>query len=300
MKKYWKWIGLISVLALLAGSGCQKDKAKPVEPSDKGKIVLPDTVVDIGNGTTLKMVVLPGGTFQMGSNAAAEEQPVHSVTVTGFSIGMTEITQDFYTAVMGTNPSSFGGDTSVRLPVDRVSWYDAALFCNALSKLKGRDTVYIYSGVIDANVVIDYSKNGYRLPTEAEWEYACRAGTTADYYWGAGYPLSSGADTLAADDNAVWEHNSNSRTGGVAAKNANGWGLFGMSGNVWEWANDWQGSYTDSAKTDPIGASTGLSRVLRGGSWSNPAGNLRSSYRGSGSYPDYRGNVIGFRIACRP
>ena len=269
-----KIIGSMMVLMLLASLGCQKDKANPAAPiNDNGKTPKDSLVVKAAE----EMVAIPGGTFQMGS---------------------TEVTQELYMAVMDTNPADFATDGTK--PVETVSWYDAALFCNELSRLSGKDTVYTYAGTIDSSVVIDYTKNGYRMPTEAEWEYACRAGTTTDYYWGKSYPITTHADTLAIDSNTVWSSNSNGHTWPVAGKKPNAWGLYDMSGNVWEWVNDWYGSYTAGPQADPAGPTTGIFRVLRGGGWDINDDYLRSTYRDYDGGPNYRDFSIGFRLTSRP
>jgi formylglycine-generating enzyme required for sulfatase activity/5-hydroxyisourate hydrolase-like protein (transthyretin family) len=246
----------------------------------------------------LTMVSIPAGTFQMGdTNSAIGAIPVHSVTLGAFTMSQTLVTQEQYVAVMGVNPSYF--DSGSTWPVEQVTWYDAALFCNKLSKLAGLDTVYghnIGDGYTD---LIDYTKNGYRLPTEAEYEYAYRAGTTTDYYWGRNYPPTTTADTLAIDSNAVWYGNSPTNTQPVATKKPNAWGLYDMSGNLWEWCNDWYGSYSASSQTNPTGAISGSYRVLRGGSWSNGYGlvDLCSAYR---LYfgPNGISSLVGFRVVC--
>ena len=248
-------------------------------------------------------VRIPAGTFQMGdTNVAIGATPVHSVTLGAFTISQTPVTQAQYQQVMGTNPSYF--DSGRTWPVEEVSWYNAALFCNALSKLADKDTVYVYAhGVIDSTVMIDYTKNGYRLPTEAEYEYACRALTTTDYYWGRNYPPNSSVDTLALDSNAVWSNDSPNGTQPVARKKPNAFGLYDMSGNVWEWCNDWFGNYDDSSRTNSIGAtfgsySHGNFRVFRGGSWT-PTGTytLAAAFRNEDS-PNARFNSVGFRVVC--
>jgi formylglycine-generating enzyme required for sulfatase activity len=270
-------------------------------------------------------VSIPAGTFPMGDTNSAigmgDSTPVHSVTLGAFCISRTPVTQGQYAAVMGIDPAYF--DSGSNWPVERVSWYDAALFCNALSKLAGKDTVYVYRhGTIDSTVVIDYTKNGYRLPTEAEYEYACRAGTTTDFYWGRNYPPLDFADTAALDSNAVWSFDSidismsisvtdsgndtvpdtsfvaiNS-TKRVGSRKPNALGLYDMSGNVWEWCNDWQGRYSDTGQTDPTGPATGGARVLRGGAWyvDDPR-YLCSAFR-LGLNPVGALNNIGFRVVC--
>ncbi|MGA3052234.1 MAG: SUMF1/EgtB/PvdO family nonheme iron enzyme [Chitinispirillaceae bacterium] len=255
---------------------------------------------------SILMDSIPSGTFQMGDTSAdVGAIPVHNVTLGAFAISQTPVTQAQYDAVMGNNPSYF--DSGNAWPVEQVSWYNAALFCNALSKLSvpPKDTVYVYGDRrMDSTVVIDYTKNGYRLPTEAEYEYACRAGTTTDYYWGRNYPPDSTADTLALDSNAVWANNSNGTTRPVMTRKPNAFGLYDMSGDVWEWCNDWFGSYNDTSQTNPTGATIGSfpggnKRVLRGGSWSLnvSASTLCSAYRNS-TNPYHAYSNIGFRVVC--
>ncbi len=249
------------------------------------------------------MVNIPAGTFQMGGTGLYAS-PVHSVTLGAFTMSQTLVTQEQYLAVMATNPSYF--DSGSTWPVEQVNWYDAVLFCNRLSVFAGLDTVYTYSGIYQGsgydtltNVAINYSGNGYRLPTEAEYEYACRAGTTTDFYWGRNYPPLTSADTLAMDSNAVWNYNSPNGTHLVASKKPNAWGMYDMAGNLWEWCNDWFGSYQSGAQTNPSGPGSGSYRVLRGGSWDDNAVALAASYRniyypGSGRY------YYGFRVVCGP
>ncbi len=245
------------------------------------------------------MVNIPAGTFQMGGTAPYAS-PVHSVTLGAFTMSQTLVTQEQYLAVMGTNPSYF--DSGSTWPVEQVNWYDAALFCNRLSVFAGLDTVYTYTGIYQGsgydsltNVTINYSGNGYRLPTEAEYEYACRAGTTTDYYWGKNYPPMTSADTLAMDSNAAWKYNSPNGTQPVARKNPNGWGLYDMAGNLWEWCNDWFGSYSSGAQTNPTGPSTGSYRMLRGGSWDDNGIALTAAYRNM-YYPGGGRYYYGFRV----
>jgi formylglycine-generating enzyme required for sulfatase activity len=148
-------------------------------------------------------------------------------------------------------------------------------------------------------LAINYAKNGYRLPTEAEYEYANRAGTTTDYYWGRNYPPTTTADTLAIDSNAVWYYNSENGTQPVATKKPNAWGLYDMSGNLWEWCNDWHGSYSATSQTNPTGTTSGIFRVLRGGSWYDYgyAYGLCAAYRDVLN-PENEGGNVGFRVVC--
>jgi len=203
------------------------------------------------------MALIPGGTFMMGSNdGESDEKPVHQVTVNGFYMDKTEVTQAEYERVMGTNPSYFKGCPDC--PVEKVIWYDAKEYCD---------------------------KVGKRLPTEAEWEYAARAGSTTKYYWGNGAP----------DAYAWYNGNSESKTHPVGQKQPNAWGLYDMSGNVWEWCSDWYDlDYSKSSSQNPQGPSSGEYRVLRGGLWGNLPVILRSAVRYRFA-PDSRLIVSGFR-----
>jgi formylglycine-generating enzyme required for sulfatase activity len=225
--------------------------------------------VDLGNGVKLEMVELPGGTFLMGSPEEEEnrlrfEGPQHQVTVSAFAIGKYEVTQAQWQAVMGNNPSKFIGDD---LPVEQVSWESAQEFCGRLSQRTGQT---------------------YRLPTEAEWEYACRAGTTGAY-----------AGTL--EEMAWYGGNSGGKTHVVGQKQPNAWGLYDMHENVWEWCQDWFDGdyYSQSPAIDPQGPglSSNLSRVRRGGGWLAFAGedDCRSASRNNFG-PCYHNSSIGFRL----
>jgi formylglycine-generating enzyme required for sulfatase activity len=238
------------------------------------------------------MVLVPGGTFLMGSNEFSDEQPVHTVTVSSFYMDSTEVTQGQYTALTGANPSEYTGD-NLR-PVERVSWFDVVMYCNARSNHDGLDTVYSYTRIDSEadeqhirdsaigdieNLSIDVTKNGYRMPTEAEYEYAERGGVSTDYYWGGNYPPLTSADTAAVNANAVTGGTEESE---VATKGCNAYGLYDMAGNVWEHCWDrWTNSYSYSANpaTNPLGPITGslqppetdtTMHILRGGSWNTP------------------------------
>jgi len=262
--------------------------------------------------TGIEMVPIPAGTFMMGSpetepNRETDETQ-HSVTLSAFSMSKYQVTQAQYQAVMGSGEDrttdTYGkGDN---YPIYYVNWYDAIVFCNKLSVMEGLNPVYSIGGSTDTAVwiannggtiptgsnttwnaaVMDKSKNGYRLPTEAEWEYACRAWTTTAYNTGA-----------TISDNTGWYNdNSGSKSHEVGLKPPNAWGLYDMHGNVYEWCWDWKGSYSSSPANDPTGAVTGSSRVLRGGGWYNYARNLRSAFRDSYN-PVSRFNFLGFRLA---
>jgi formylglycine-generating enzyme required for sulfatase activity len=203
----------------------------------------------------------------------------HSVTVSSFYLGRYEVTQKEWREVMGNNPGYFKGDD---LPVENVSWYEAVEYCNKRSQKEGLTPAYTIKGT---NVTWNKKANGYRLPTEAEWEYACRAGTTT--------PFNTGSSV----DSAGWYgNNSDGKTHPVGEKQPNAWGLYDMHGNVWEWCWDWYGDYAGGAQTDPSGAGTGSYRVVRGGSWAYGAGLLRSAGR-LRFFPVDRYNILGFRVA---
>ena len=224
----------------------------------------------------IEFVWIPAGEFRMGStsrHAESDERPVTRVRITrGFWLGKYEVTQRQWQAVMGSNPSGFkncGGDC----PVENVSWNDVQGF---LRNLNGR------SGGHD-----------YRLPTEAEWEYAARAGTNTDTHTG-GITTPTGNDRVL-NRIAWYRENSGGRTHPVGRKAPNGWGLHDMLGNVWEWVEDWYGDYPGGSVTDPAGARSGSYRVLRGGGWGNDSGSCRSALR-SWYSPGNRNDGLGFRL----
>ena len=223
------------------------------------------------NAVQFKMVRVKGGTFQMGatseqgSDAYDKEYPVHSVTLSDYYIGQTEVTQELWEAVMGINPSEFKGDN--QCPVENVSWNDCQEFIEKLNRLTGKN---------------------FRLPTEAEWEYAARGGNKSK-----GYKYSGSND---ADAVACYGDNSGGKTHPVAQKQSNELGLYDMSGNLWEWCQDWYGDYTSHSQSNPKGANTGSGRVLRGGSWFNFAWFVRVSFRLKDT-PDFRFNGYGLRLA---
>jgi formylglycine-generating enzyme required for sulfatase activity len=236
----------------------------------------------ITNSIGMKLVLIPKGTFMMGSpieeEGADNDEEQHQVTIgKDYYLGVTEVTQGQYEKVMGTNPSYFQkrvirkSDSSM-YPVEQVSWEDAVEFCKKLSDLP------------------EEKKAGrvYRLPTEAEWEYACRAGSKAAY--------SFGANSKTLGDYAWFGENSGGQIHPVGEKKANAWGLYDMHGNVWEWCSDWYGVYPKGSVSDPSGPSEGSSRVFRGGSWGREAAYCRSASR-LWIGPSYRFYYIGFRVA---
>ncbi|MDR1858390.1 MAG: formylglycine-generating enzyme family protein [Treponema sp.] len=264
----------------------------------------------------IEMVPISGGTFTMGSPAGEPNrysgETQHEVTLGGFWMGKYQVTQEQYEEVMGANPSYFttangrppaAGETDARRPVESVSWYDALVFCNKVSVLEGLTPAYSISGSTDPAawgsvptgsnstwnaVQVVSGSTGYRLPTEAQWEYACRAGTTTAYNTGASI----------SDDTGWYSSNSGSKTHEVGKKPANAWGLHDMHGNVYEWCWDRYGAYPGDGETDPLGAVSGGLRVIRGGSWGSSGQYLRSAYRYYYSiYIPYRWyGYFGFRL----
>ena len=269
----------------------------------------------------IEMVQVAGGSFALGRERGTAGDgnvvPVSTVTLNEFYMGKYQVTQEQWQAVMrgnangiSLNPSYFhggigrepaSGEVQSRRPVERVSWYEALVFCNRLSVIEGLNPAYRINdstnpdnwGLVPTNsnstwnaVTILNSTTGYRLPTEAQWEYAAKGGTQGAYTY-------SGSN----DPNAVawYTSNSGSRTHEVGLKQANSFGLHDMTGNVWEWCWDWWGNYTSTAKTDPVGASSGSYRVNRGGAWGNSALFLPSVYRRSRGM-SIRGNSVGFRV----
>ncbi|MBN1129946.1 MAG: SUMF1/EgtB/PvdO family nonheme iron enzyme [Chitinispirillaceae bacterium] len=271
--------------------------------------VTSDTVplrIDLSVLVPDSMIAIAGGTFLMGKLFLSD--PVHEVTLTAFKMSNTLVTQREYLRVMEINPSHITDDPLC--PVEYVTWFDAVLYCNRRSILEAKDTVYAYSSIVGTpgngvsdlgDIAANFSKNGYRLPTEAEWEYACRAGTSTDYYWGGSYPPMTIEDTTEISCHAVYYYNSGERTKPVGTKPANPWGLYDIVGQLWQWHNDWFGPYTAGLQTDPAGPETGFSRTVRGGSWSidDDDRHLRSMARNGGYHPEDRSWIIGFRVVCR-
>ena len=287
MKKPLLFIG---VLILFGFATCNKDVPNP----------------------EVEMVRISAGTFLMGYEGVTYAEPVHEVTLTkDFLISKYPITVgEFRKFVQHTRYRTqaervLGGKVFIEFtenhkldaswknpyyeqndnhPVVLITWNDAIRYCNWLSKINNLTPVYsLRKGGVAAN----WNANGYRLPTEAEWEYACRAGTNTLYYTG---------NTISADD-AWFRVNSNYGTNEVGLKPPNAWGLYDMHGNIWEWVYDWKEEYTAEAKTDPIAVFVkGPYRATRGGSWINRASRLNSAERSYGT-PNYRTNLLGFRVA---
>ena len=230
------------------------------------------------------LVRIGGGTFIMGSPAdergrTGSEVPQHQVTVSSFYISKYEVTQAEYQEIMGINPSHNKG---ANLPVEQVSWLDAVEYCNKRSVKEGLTPAYTING---NNVSWERAANGYRLPTEAEGEYACRAGTQTPFYSGT-----------SVEEAGWYTGNSGGKTHPVGEKQPNSWGLYDMHGNVLEWCWDWLGDYSAQAQTDPLGAPQGTSRVYRGGCWIFQEFQTRSAYR-FGNHQNLRSFMVGFRVA---
>ncbi|MGB2754096.1 MAG: formylglycine-generating enzyme family protein [Phycisphaerae bacterium] len=264
-----RWAAVAAAL-LLGAPGCSSEPGAPA-PVKKAEVPAAKEL-DLGGGVTMKLALIPAGKFMMGSpdseqGRSKDEGPQHGVTLSkSFYMGVTEVTQAQYEAVMGTNPSHFQGATN---PVEEVSWNDAREFCKKLSE-KTRQAV--------------------RLPTEAEWEYACRAGTATAFSFGD-------ADS-ALGDYAWYRANSGWKTHPVGQKKPNAWGLFDMHGNVLEWCTDLYGEYPKGPVTDPSGSATGDRGylVLRGGSWIRAdAGAFRCANRSSNG-PSVRDFNYGLRV----
>ncbi len=262
---------LVSVMALLM-TACSDDDGS--DGKSQGDVM----TVKV-NGVSFKMVMVQGGTFTMGatpeqaSDANSDENPAHQVTLSDYCIGETEVTQQLWEAVMGSNPSRFAG--SGEYPVESVSWDDCQAFIQKLNQLTGKN---------------------FRLPTEAEWEFAARGGTKSQHYkYAGGNTLASVAwyDVNAYD---VGESSPDYGTHPVTQKAPNELGLYDMSGNVWEWCHDWFGEYSSSAQTNPKGPSSASYRVYRGGCWYGGGWRCRVSYRGYYS-PGYRFSHLGLRLA---
>ncbi len=225
--------------------------------------------IPVKDGISIDMVRVEAGTFTMGATPEMEnpwdgEKPTHQVTLTNdYYIGKYEVTQALWQAVMSNNPSYFKGDN---LPVEKVSWNDCQEFISKLNTITGKT---------------------FRLPTEAEWEYAARGGKKSKGY------QYSGSNNLS--DVAWYEDNSGNKTHAVGSKQANELGIYDMSGNVWEWCQDWYGKYSSSSQTNPTGANSGSNRVRRGGGWGGNAWICRSSYRYSYA-PGFSNDSLGLRL----
>jgi acetoin utilization deacetylase AcuC-like enzyme/formylglycine-generating enzyme required for sulfatase activity len=276
MRKSWIKVSITAacvLLAVLVQSGCRRSKQAQAQPK----------VVKTKSG--IEMVVIPGGWFEMGSDKGnPDEAPVHKVWVSSFWMDRYEVVQEQFKKYQLPDPSHFKNPNS---PLDQMNWTDAALYCNERSRAEGLQPCY-NEQTWDCN----FAANGYRLPTEAEWEYACRAGTDSQY--------SFGNDTRGLREHAWFVDDSSGKTHPVGRKKPNPWGLYDMHGNVAEWCNDLYAKdyYAHSPQRDPRGPRNGRQRVLRGGAWNSSAEACRSTYRTSDPSIDdtcLASDAIGFR-----
>ncbi|MGD0088882.1 MAG: bifunctional serine/threonine-protein kinase/formylglycine-generating enzyme family protein [Planctomycetota bacterium] len=245
-----------------------KKKAEAAEKTVPAKALS----LDLGNTVKLALILLPAGKFLMGSPETEKDrlpaETQHEVTISQpFYMGKYEVTQEQYEAVMGNNPSELKGPKN---PVEAVSWEDGQEFCKKLSAKTGMTI---------------------QLPTEAQWEYACRAGTKTRFH--------SGDEEGDLDSVGWYSGNADKKAHPVGEKKSNAWGLYDIHGNVWEWCADWYGEYQAGAATDPTGPATGNLRVLRGGSWRSGPRNCRAAFR-NWSRPDQRHVSVGFRVVVAP
>ena len=286
----------LSVLLILSLTACGQQETSRQENMQSESNTNRTQDTDMQNGSTQVQetdiedgfIRITGGSFLMGSPEdeawRSDDETQHSVTVSDFYMSPYEVTQKEYEDAMGNNPSSFSGDD---LPVESVSWLDAVSYCNVRSQQEGLTSVYVIDG---QNVSWDRSADGYRLPTEAEWEYACRAGTTTPFYmenspsaeeanYYGHYPYGIEDYYFSQGNLEVKPGEYRETTVAVESFSANPYGLYNMHGNVAEWTWDIYGAYPDGKQIDPIGADSGTRRVYRGGGWNDFAKNMRSAYR---------------------
>lgn len=275
---------LLCALALLPGCGrnASSDGAKSPDAEPKAPSTQPKVTASPNQPATnaTEMVQIPGGKFMMGDKDEVDAPP-HEVVVGSFSMDKHLVTQEQFQKVMGANPSRWKGDKN---PVEQLRWSDAVKFCNKRSELEGLQPCYDLK-----TLQCNFEVNGYRLPTEAEWEYACRAGTTTAYFLGDS-PAKLG-------DYAWFDKNSGGHPRPVGQKQPNPWGLYDMAGNVWQWCNDFYkvDYYQEAPRENPRGPNEGQNKVLRGGAWRFSADNCRSGYRYNES-PGYADVCFGYDI----
>ena len=297
MKQFFnlRWMPLLSLVALL--SACEKQAERPPLPASpaasapNASVPSPKATPTPSNAppvATAELVPIPAGKFIMGDKDEIDAPP-HEVSISAFLMDKNLVTQDLYQKLMGSNPSRWKGGQN---PVEQLRWSDAAKFCNKRSETEGLKPCYD-----PTTLKCDFTATGYRLPTEAEWEYACRAGTKTAYFFGEN-PAKLG-------DYAWFDRNAGGHPRPVGQKQPNPWGLYDMAGNVWHWCHDFYkvDYYQESPKQDPTGPPDGKNKVLRGGAWRFSADNCRAGYR----YNEHPGSadvcfgydIYGFRCVRR-
>ncbi|MBI2479029.1 MAG: SUMF1/EgtB/PvdO family nonheme iron enzyme [Planctomycetia bacterium] len=247
-----------AIVICLVVSGCAQKDSSQLAGTDLATHVVPAE-------SSGEMVFIAAGQFIMGDPRGSADETAHEVHVDSFDMDKHPVSQQFYEQVMGVNPSKRKASAN---PVERMQWTEAARFCNRCSEMEGLTPCYDL-GTWEC----DFGASGYRLPTEAEWEYACRAGTQTTYFFGD--------DERQLSKYAWCKPHSLGRTWPVAQKLPNAWGLYDMHGNVWEWCNDYYSEtyYAESPRENPIGPESGKKRVLRGGAWSSTADACRAAHR---------------------
>ena len=312
--KVFKWAAVLMLAAMVLFTGCPNAAGGNSGGSITPPASADETYTVGGISFTMKGIaaVMNG---KVGHSDYSSDNAEHTVSLTAYRIGETEVTQELWEKVMSNNPSNFqgsgklpaSGEVQEKRPVENVSWYECIAFCNELTKQAGlgESECLYYSDAGYTNVYTkedagakkevylytDMNKKGFRLPTEAEWEWAAMGGK--DYKW-------SGTNVESElKDYAWYRANSNNQTHEVRKQTANGYGLYDMSGNVWEWCWDWYSNSTPTGGQDPKGADSGSDRVYRGGSWEYDALSAARAYRGS-DIPGVSYVNLGLRVACRP
>ena len=313
--KVFKWAAVLMLAAMVLFTGCPNAAGGNSGGSNTPAVSTDKTYTVGGISFTMKGIAAVTNK-SIGHTDNASDNGPHPVSLSAYLIGETEVTQDLWQAVMGSNPSHFSGspegsEVQGKRPVENVSWYHAIAFCNKLSLKLGLTPCYTvtvsgspidfetlaYSDIPTSdstdwnNTVLDMTKNGFRLPTEAEWEWAAKGGTTDKW---------AGTNTESELGTYAWYNaNSNNKTHEVKKRTANGYGLYDMSGNVAEWCWDRYSSTTPTGRQDPTGAASGNYRVVRGGGWEFGANGAARAFRGYLN-PDNRFSSLGLRVACRP
>ena len=307
----FKWAAVLMLAAMVLFTGCPNAAGGNSGGSNIPPASADKTYTVGGISFTMKgIAAVTDGTV---GHSSEYDNGVHTVSLTAYRIGETEVTQELWEKVMSNNPSGFSsspesGEMQEKRPVESVNWYECIAFCNELTKKVaglGESECLYYSDAGYTNVYTKedagakkevylytaMNKKGFRLPTEAEWEWAAKGGE--EYKW-------SGTNTESELGTYAWYYdNSNSKTHEVKKKQANGYGLYDMSGNVWEWCWDWYSSSTPTGGQDPTGAASGVGRVKRGGSWVNYAGYAARAFRDD-SNPACSYSFLGLRLVSRP